>query len=256
MWGKQFYHFDVKRWLDGDPGSAPPPAGRRHGRNSAWWHMTSFDVISMPDPWEYPWYAAWDLAFHCVRHRPGRPGLRQGAAAAAAARVVHAPQRPDPGVRVGVRRREPAGARLGGAAGVRDRRRPRLRLPGPGDAQAAAQLHLVGQPQGHRRQQRLRGRLPRAGQRRPVRPLGGAAGRRRAGAVRRHRLDGACTRSTCWTWRSCWPIHDRTYVDIATKFFEHFAYIAAAAYEQGLWDDEDALLLRRAAPAPTARRCR
>jgi hypothetical protein len=65
MWGKQFYHFDVSRWLDGDPGSTPP-AGHREGRNSAWRHMSSFDVISMPDKWEYPWFAAWDLAFHCV----------------------------------------------------------------------------------------------------------------------------------------------------------------------------------------------
>ncbi|HCT81796.1 MAG TPA: glucosidase, partial [Micromonosporaceae bacterium] len=66
MWGKQFYHFDVGRWLDGDPASPAPPAGHTHGRNSAWRHMSSFDVISMPDKWEYPWFAAWDLAFHCV----------------------------------------------------------------------------------------------------------------------------------------------------------------------------------------------
>ena len=73
MWGKQFYHYDVARWLDGDPASAPPPPGRRHGRNAALVAHDSFDVISMPDPWEYPWYAAWDLAFHCVAHRPRRP---------------------------------------------------------------------------------------------------------------------------------------------------------------------------------------
>jgi len=66
MWGKQFYHFDVSRWLDGDPASIPPPEMRRTGRNSQWRHMSCFDVISMPDPWEYPWFAAWDLAFHCV----------------------------------------------------------------------------------------------------------------------------------------------------------------------------------------------
>ncbi len=66
MWSKQFYHFDVARWLDGDPASAPPPEARKHGRNASWRHMSSFDVISMPDKWEYPWYAAWDLAFHCV----------------------------------------------------------------------------------------------------------------------------------------------------------------------------------------------
>ncbi|HEY7176630.1 MAG TPA: glucosidase, partial [Micromonosporaceae bacterium] len=65
MWGKQYYHFDVDRWLAGDAGSTPP-AGHQSGRNSTWWHMHAADVISMPDPWEYPWFAAWDLAFHCV----------------------------------------------------------------------------------------------------------------------------------------------------------------------------------------------
>ena len=120
MWGKQFYHFDVARWLAGDPAARRRRPAAGTGATAHWWHMNSFDVISMPDPWEYPWYAAWDLAFHCVTHRPGRPRLRQAAAAAAAARVVPAPQRADPGVRVGVRRRQPAGARLGGAAGVRD----------------------------------------------------------------------------------------------------------------------------------------
>jgi hypothetical protein len=66
LWGKQFFHYDVERWLDGDPAGPPPPPQRRRGRNAAWWHLNNLDVISMPDPWEYPWYAAWDLAFHCV----------------------------------------------------------------------------------------------------------------------------------------------------------------------------------------------
>jgi hypothetical protein len=66
LWGKQFFHYDVARWLDGDPAGPPPPAARLTGRNSGWRHLNNRDVISMPDPWEYPWYAAWDLAFHCV----------------------------------------------------------------------------------------------------------------------------------------------------------------------------------------------
>jgi hypothetical protein len=66
LWCKQFYHYDVKRWLDGDPGQPPPPPGRREGRNSRWTHVFNHEVISMPDSWEYPWYAAWDLAFHTV----------------------------------------------------------------------------------------------------------------------------------------------------------------------------------------------
>ncbi|MGL4554850.1 MAG: MGH1-like glycoside hydrolase domain-containing protein [Gemmataceae bacterium] len=66
IWSKQFYYYDVPQWLDGDPGQPPPPAGRRHGRNSEWRHLNNADVISMPDKWEYPWYAAWDLAFHMI----------------------------------------------------------------------------------------------------------------------------------------------------------------------------------------------
>ncbi len=66
LWSKQFYHFDVRVWLEGDPSCPPPPPERKHGRNSEWTHLYNADVISMPDKWEYPWYAAWDLAFHCI----------------------------------------------------------------------------------------------------------------------------------------------------------------------------------------------
>jgi hypothetical protein len=66
LWTKQFYHFVVETWLNGDPGQPPPPAARLHGRNAQWVHLYNEDVISMPDKWEYPWYAAWDLAFHAI----------------------------------------------------------------------------------------------------------------------------------------------------------------------------------------------
>ena len=66
LWSKQFYRYDVERWLDGDPTQPPPPPARRDGRNVSWRHFDSFDVLSMPDPWEYPWFAAWDLGFHCI----------------------------------------------------------------------------------------------------------------------------------------------------------------------------------------------
>jgi len=66
LWTKQFYHFSVKDWLEGDPAHPPPPASRRHGRNRDWSHLYNRDVLSMPDKWEYPWYAAWDLAFHTI----------------------------------------------------------------------------------------------------------------------------------------------------------------------------------------------
>ena len=66
IWSQQFYHFDLLRWQKGDPTEPPPPAGRRRIRNSAWRHLDSHDVLVMPDKWEYPWFAAWDHAFHCV----------------------------------------------------------------------------------------------------------------------------------------------------------------------------------------------
>ncbi len=66
LWSKQFYYYDIKTWLAGDPGQPAPPPERSKGRNQEWTHLYNADVISMPDKWEYPWYAAWDLAFHCV----------------------------------------------------------------------------------------------------------------------------------------------------------------------------------------------
>jgi hypothetical protein len=66
LWSKQFYHFIVKDWLEGDPGQPAPPAERSAGRNHDWAHLFSRDVVSMPDKWEYPWFAAWDLAFHMI----------------------------------------------------------------------------------------------------------------------------------------------------------------------------------------------
>jgi hypothetical protein len=66
FWSKQFYHYIVADWLDGDPGQPPPPPERKRGRNSSWRHLHSRDVVSMPDSWEYPWWAAWDLAFHSL----------------------------------------------------------------------------------------------------------------------------------------------------------------------------------------------
>jgi hypothetical protein len=66
LWSKQFYHYAIKDWLEGDPALPAPPPERRGGRNREWTHLYNADVISMPDKWEYPWYAAWDLAFHCI----------------------------------------------------------------------------------------------------------------------------------------------------------------------------------------------
>ena len=66
LWNKQFYHYIVSRWLDGDPTQPPPPAPRLAGRNHDWRHLYNDDILSLPDTWEFPWFASWDLAFHCL----------------------------------------------------------------------------------------------------------------------------------------------------------------------------------------------
>ena len=66
LWTKQYYNIDVTTWLDGDPGQIPPPESRKQGRNNEWKSLNNEDIITMPDKWEYPWYAVWDTAFHCV----------------------------------------------------------------------------------------------------------------------------------------------------------------------------------------------
>jgi hypothetical protein len=75
LWSKQFYNYVVKEWLDGDPLQPPPPPERRRGRNADWRHVHARDIVSMPDKWEYPWFAAWDLAFHAVTFALVDPGF-------------------------------------------------------------------------------------------------------------------------------------------------------------------------------------
>ena len=121
-------------------------------------------------------------------------------------------------------------------------RRARPRLPVARLPEAAAQLHLVGEPQGLRGQPPLRRRLPRPRQHRRLRPLAAAARRRPPRAGRRHRLDGLLLRARCSRWRSSWRSDDPAYEDMASKFFEHFVAIADAMNTlggTGLWDEED-----------------
>lgn len=66
LWSKQFYHYVIGEWLEGDPAEPTPPESRKNGRNADWTHLYNADVISMPDKWEFPWYASWDLGFHCI----------------------------------------------------------------------------------------------------------------------------------------------------------------------------------------------
>ena len=144
--------------------------------------MFNDDIISMPDKWEYPWYAAWDLAFHTIALVAGRPRLRQGAARADAAQPLPAPERADPGLRVELQRRQPAGARLGDAVPLQARAAASGARTAPFLERSFHKLLLNftwwvnrKDPQ---RAQRLRGRLPRPRQHRRLRPQRAAAHRR------------------------------------------------------------------------------
>ena len=75
LWSKQLYYYDVARWLDGDPTQPRPRPPGSSGRNTRWRNFDAFDIMSMPDKWEYPWFAAWDLAFHCVALAHVDPGF-------------------------------------------------------------------------------------------------------------------------------------------------------------------------------------
>ncbi len=159
---------------EGDPAQPPPPPSRRRPQRATGRHLFNADVISMPDKWEYPWYAAWDLAFHCVPLALVDPEFAKEQLVLMLREWYMHPNGQMPGLRVGLRRRQPAGARLGRVARLQDReaasRRGRPHVPRARLPQAAAQLHLVGEPQGRRRTQRLPGRLSRPRQHRRLRP--------------------------------------------------------------------------------------
>ena len=116
LWGKQSYHYDVSRWLRGDSTQPTPPAERYEGRNHDGSHLHNSDVISMPDKWEYPWYAAWDLGVSLRRNGADRSGVCEGPADPVPARMVHASERATARVRMEFFGRQSAGARVGGMA--------------------------------------------------------------------------------------------------------------------------------------------
>jgi hypothetical protein len=131
LWTKQFYHYIVDQWLDGDPAQPMPPNERKTGRNSGWRHLYNASVMSMPDKWEYPWYASWDLAFHCIPLALVDPHFAKGQLDLI---VREWYQHPNGHI--------PAAAERHG----------RPRLPRDHFSQNAHRLHLVGEPQGFRRQ--------------------------------------------------------------------------------------------------------
>jgi hypothetical protein len=238
MWGKQFFHYDVQRWLDGDPAGPPPPDSRRRGRNAQWAHLNNADVISMPDPWEYPWYAAWDLAFHCIPIAHVDPEFAKSQLLLMLREWYMHPNGQIPAYEWAFGDVNPpvhawAALRVFAIDGSRDFdflarvfHKLLLNFTWWVNRKDAAGNNVFE---------------------------GGFLGLDNIGPIDRSAALPVAARleqsdGTAWMAMYCLNLleialvlaeHDRSYQDLATKFFEHFAYIADAMREMGLWDDAD-----------------
>jgi len=236
-WSKQFYHFDVTHWLDGDPDEPPPPPGRGAIRNGAWRHLNNADVLMMPDTWEYPWFAAWDLAFHCVALAHLDPEFaKQQLILLCREWYMH----------------------------------PNGQLPAyewdfgdvnpPVHAAAALRIFEVDGRRDYEFLERVLHKLMinftwwvnREDPGGTNVFSGGFLGLDNIAPFDRSKLPPgwALEQSDGTAWMAFYALsllelslalaeHDSSYEDIATKFFEHFTYIAVAMDDQGLWHEED-----------------
>jgi hypothetical protein len=237
LWAKQFYHYDVRRWLDGDPAGPPPPDVRRGGRNHEWTHLNNMDVISMPDKWEYPWYAAWDLAFHCVALAHVDPEFAKQQLVLMCREWYMHPNGQLPAYEWAFGDVNP-----------------------PVHAWAALRVHAIAADGDIDFLERIFHKLllnftwwvnrkDSAGNNLFE---GGFLGLDNIGPFDRSALPvaGRLEQSdgTAWMAMYCQNLlelavllaeHDQTYEDLATKFYEHFALIASALNDKGLWDETD-----------------
>ena len=162
LWTKQFYHYSIELWLDGDPAGPEPPPARREGRNAEWQHVYNLDVLSVPDKWEYPWFAAWDTAFHCIVLARLDPEWAKRQVVLLLREWYMHPSGQLPAYEWDFSdANPPVHARL--RDHPRPDRRSRYSVSRGSVSQALAQLYLVGQPQGSRGTQRVSGGIPRPG---------------------------------------------------------------------------------------------
>jgi len=247
IWSQQLYRYDVPRWLTGDPGQPAPPAERRAGRNHEWTHFDSSDILSMPDTWEYPWFAAWDLAFHCVALARVDPELAKRQLVLLCREWYMHPNGQLPAYEWNFGDVNP-----------------------PVHAWAAMRVYEIDRD--------LHGRADRAFLERVFHKLmlnftwwvnredpegrnvfqGGFLGLDNIGLFDRSMPlpgGGRVDQADATSWMAMYSLNlmrialelarvDHVYEDIATKFFEHFLYIAAAMREAGggevdLWDEQD-----------------
>ena len=244
LWSKQYFFFDVDIWLT-EHGEDPMKPGGRSMRNSEWFHMVNQHIISMPDKWEYPWYAAWDLAFHTIALSAVDPEFAKEQLDLMLQEFFHPSDRSDPRLRVELQRRESARTRLGDDFPVPDGAGPK----GKGDLEflkrSFAKL-MLNFSWWVNRKDRFGKNLFEGGflgldnigvfDRSSPLPTGGHL----------EQADGtAWVACSARTWRRSaveLAAHDPFYEDMAIKFADHFLWIARAMNQtgpEGMWDEED-----------------
>jgi hypothetical protein len=253
IWSKQFYYYDLPQWLKGDPAYPPPPAERQRGRNYEWAHLDNADVISMPDKWEYPWYAAWDLAFHAIPLALIDPEFAKQQLVLITREWYMHPNGALPAYEWNFGDvNPPVHAWATWRVFQIDRKRRRLERPGdPGDLafleRVFHKLLLNFTWWVNRKDPAGRNVFQ-----------GGFLGLDNVGVFDRSKplpTGGHINQSDATSWMAMYSLnlmrmalelakHNHVYEDIATKFFEHFLQIAQAMTnigEQGigLWDDQD-----------------
>jgi hypothetical protein len=237
LWSKQFFHFDVRRWLQGDPAYPPPPAERLSGRNHEWTHLNNRDVISMPDKWEYPWYAAWDLAFHCVALAHVDPEFAKSQLVLLCREWYVHPNGQLPAYEWNFSDVNPP-VQAWAALRVYE-------IAGDDDADFLARVL-------HKLLLNFNWWVNRKDVEGDNLFEGGFLGLDNIGPFDRSKLpvDGVLEQSdgTAWMAMYCQDLlemalvlcrHHAVYEDLATKFFEHFALIGSALNDKGLWHEQD-----------------
>jgi len=238
VWSQQFYHYDVARWLDGDPAQPAPPPARKSGRNAAWRHLDNCDIVLMPDKWEYPWYAAWDLAFHCVTLAHMNPAAAKHQLRLVCREWYMHPNGQLPAYEWAFSDVNPP-VHAWAALSV-------FLIDGGTDFDFLSRVFqklLMNFTWWVNRKDALDNNIFE----------GGFLGLDNIGPIDRSTMLPAGfvleqSDGTAWMAMYCLNMleialhlanHDRTYEDVAVKFFEHFAYIAAAMAQGGLWDEQE-----------------
>ncbi len=241
LWSKQLYAYDVKRWLAGDPTQPPPPPDRQSGRNAHWSTFDAFDIMSMPDKWEYPWFAAWDMGFHCVALAHVDPEFAKYQLLLLCREWFQHPNGALPAYEWDFGDVNPP-VQAWAALEV-------FAIDGGRDIDFLSQVFdklLVNFTWWMNLQDADGSNLFEGGflGLDNIGPLDRShlPGRRRARAVRRHRMDGLLrARHGRRSPRSCTRSGQRPATDLVLKFLEHFTSIREALATLGMWDEDDGL---------------